>query len=105
MRAFALVSLAILLVGCATSTTASNDGAIAARAQAFIEAQQAIDQRECAAQHGSSGPAYQTCLEARTVDRQAMLKEMLNRLQDRHAALARQCYDPLTGAPAVCYDI
>ncbi len=104
MRPFVSAFLVVLLGGCAANLT-PDASPIAARAQAFIEAQRAIDQRECAAQHGASGPAYQSCLEARTIDRQALLEEMLDRLDDRSAGLARQCYDPITAAPVVCYDI
>lgn len=82
----------------------TDNGPIAARAQAFIDEQRAIDQRECAARHGSAGVAYQACMQAKSIDRRVMLEEMLEQLEGRRTALAKQCHDPVTAAPAVCYD-
>ena len=104
MRWIALVFVAVGLAGCAT-ISAPDNGPIAARAQAFIDEQRAIDQRECAARHGSAGVAYQACMQAKSIDRRVMLEEMLEQLEGRRTALAKQCHDPFTAAPAVCYDI
>ena len=104
MRSIALVFVAVGLAGCAT-ISAPNNGPIAARAQAFIDEQRAIDQRDCAAQHSGAGVAYQACMQAKSIDRRVMLEEMLEQFENRRTALAEQCHDPVTGGPAVCYDI
>ena len=104
MRLFALVFVGMLLAGC-TTTGRSDTTPINAKTQAFIQAQRAIDQRECADQHGTIGPAYRACIQDKTIDRQEMLQQMLDQFENRRADLAEQCYDPITGDTVICYDI